>query len=1090
MEGYLSMNLLFFDKYEKLIYTTDVVSSCVHTETADENSAMVIGWGFPSDAAYLAFKDNAGDLVLFEIKTSETDALTRQISLYAENAYYEMLTDYPIGDVRPTNATASAALSQALNGTRWTIGTNGGGSQTASVRWYYTSRISALSDISAKWGVLLKFRITVSGTNISGRYVDIVSSVPVWRGKRFEIGKDILAAKYTIDKRNIVTAIIGRGKGEEIGDGYGRRIEFSDVVWNTAAGDPVDKPAGQNYVENIEATTLYGVNGTRARFALKEYDDIEDPEELLSATWRDLLIASQPVVSATLTTFDLEKMGFPHEAVRYGDDVALVADEYRARATVISVRREYAQRGHDEIQLGAMRDSIINQLTGVRRDLTGASLKAAAGAAVAQANPSLLQGMIDTMVTRITSSGTRMYTDEFDGSLVFVNSNETSAVKITGEGFLIASSQTAGVWNWSTAADGTGIVADSITTGTLSAARIASGAIDSSKLANDAKMIQSSTAPSAPVAGWIWIDISQNPPQQKRFDGANWVDLTADLSGVLTQIDDMGVQVAGVTSQVDDLGSRVGTVEFQVTQDQFNVKLQNSTTYSSDKSALQSDINEKNKTFRESYEPTSGMSSGDLWFDTDDNNREYRYDNGTWQEVTDLRTADLVSRVTTAEQKITADAIISTVTSSSTFKQSQVYGRNYALQSDIDWTFVNGLCGSTDTMQLNATSGLSTISLTNLKVSYDFIWSGYSQDIVDNRTIIAYLRLVWTGNADPNNQTNVNYISTLNVYAPSTGATSYFRTSYNFTLSSYRVISINNVRLVGVTTSPGTIGIKRIKLETGAQATPWCPAVEDLADYDVRLTIAEQKITADAIVNTVRGSTSYTNDLAAKATTSALTALTTRVTTAESKITADAIVNTVRSSTSYTSDLSAKATTASVTALTTRVTTAESTITQQANQISLKVSSNGIISAINQTSESVTINAAKINLNGAVTANTYFKINANGSMAATSGTIGGWTISANGITANGTTLSSQYGQFTIKNNLILNADSTHGYVTADGSLVLTGGNYQLSIDNSGVNFPPYLNVLNLNAMPVIDPGSSTYKLLGVTNAGVIGKMAY
>jgi len=55
-------------------------------------------------------------------------------------------------------------------------------------------------------------------------------------------------------------------------------------------------------------------------------------------------------------------------------------------------------------------------------------------------------------------------------------------------------------------------------------------------------------------------------------------------------------------------------------------------------------------------------------------------------------------------------------------------------------------------------------------------------------------------------------------------------------------------------------------------------------------------------------------------------------------------------------------------ALGTRVLTAESNISQNATDITSKVSKNGIISSINQTSESVTISASKINLSGAVTA--------------------------------------------------------------------------------------------------------------------------
>lgn len=56
------------------------------------------------------------------------------------------------------------------------------------------------------------------------------------------------------------------------------------------------------------------------------------------------------------------------------------------------------------------------------------------------------------------------------------------------------------------------------------------------------------------------------------------------------------------------------------------------------------------------------------------------------------------------------------------------------------------------------------------------------------------------------------------------------------------------------------------------------------------------------------------------------------------------------------------------------------------------VRKDGIISAINQTSEEVSINASRINLNGSVTANSNFKIKTDGSMEAIAGLIGGFNI--------------------------------------------------------------------------------------------------
>lgn len=62
------------------------------------------------------------------------------------------------------------------------------------------------------------------------------------------------------------------------------------------------------------------------------------------------------------------------------------------------------------------------------------------------------------------------------------------------------------------------------------------------------------------------------------------------------------------------------------------------------------------------------------------------------------------------------------------------------------------------------------------------------------------------------------------------------------------------------------------------------------------------------------------------------------------------------------------------------------------SSIESKVSKNGIISSINQSSEKVSISAGKINFNGLITANNYFQILTGGSFVAAYGTLGGWTV--------------------------------------------------------------------------------------------------
>lgn len=165
----------------------------------------------------------------------------------------------------------------------------------------------------------------------------------------------------------------------------------------------------------------------------------------------------------------------------------------------------------------------------------------------------------------------------------------------------------------------------------------------------------------------------------------------------------------------------------------------------------------------------------------------------------------------------------------------------------------------------------------------------------------------------------------------------------------------------------------------------------------------------------------------------------------------------------------------SITSEVTRAKAAEerlsSSITQTANSISSKVSKGSVISEINQSSESVTIKASKINFNGLVTANSYFQILTNGSMKATSGTIGGWTIAstylkAGNITLKNTgviqignvTLSSVSNAFTIKSGVKIYcgtssfSDGTDRFQIYNLQHVTSGGHMVFASDGATVAY--------------------------------------
>lgn len=138
--------------------------------------------------------------------------------------------------------------------------------------------------------------------------------------------------------------------------------------------------------------------------------------------------------------------------------------------------------------------------------------------------------------------------------------------------------------------------------------------------------------------------------------------------------------------------------------------------------------------------------------------------------------------------------------------------------------------------------------------------------------------------------------------------------------------------------------------------------------------------------------------------------------------------------------------------------TLSSRITQTETEIESKVSAGEIASSINQTAQSVKINASKINFNGLVTANTYFKINTDGSFAAKKGTIGDFTVTGGKITTGYATLSMRSHAFVFDGGLEIRAgtstfsDGSDAFKVFNLSHVTSGGHMVFARDGATVAY--------------------------------------
>lgn len=331
--------IYLFNQMEELIDVIDEASLADFTHTIELNTFDRASFELPIDykpniikeAQFFGFQSRDNAFCLFRISGKSRDlGLTIQGIDRAESD----LHSFVIEDKRP-RGTADLVLGGILEGTGYQLGNVDGLTRTGKMSFYYISVRQALVKIIESYACEFKVRYTFVENKIIGRYIDLSQRFGHATGHQFEYGSNILNVTHEESSDEVVTALIGLGKGEqstnEAGEatgGYGRRIQFKEVDWSVARGDLVDKPAGQNYVTNESAKNIYGLhqNGViKHRFAVYTNEDIEDPVELLKATYKELQRLSVPIVTFKANLLDLANA--IENDIWIGDSVGIVRDQ-------------------------------------------------------------------------------------------------------------------------------------------------------------------------------------------------------------------------------------------------------------------------------------------------------------------------------------------------------------------------------------------------------------------------------------------------------------------------------------------------------------------------------------------------------------------------------------------------------------------------------------------------------------------------------------------------------------------------------------------------------------------------------------------
>lgn len=241
----------------------------------------------------------------------------------------EELRKTVVYDKRPTDQRARPVIEWLLTGTNWSprfiAETN-----PKSTNFYYISTFDALKKVCKVWGLEMQFFVEMNGSQIGARYIDFKRKIGEAVGKRVVYGHNALEILQEAEKTNLYTALVGRGKGEQVSsaedtgkdaDGYGRKINFEEIVWSKAKGDPLDKPLGQKYLEIPEMTAKYGIKQPdgkmRPKIGFVEFSEEEDKNELIKQTYDALIDSSRPKLTLKTSTVYLK-------GVQIGDTIRVV----------------------------------------------------------------------------------------------------------------------------------------------------------------------------------------------------------------------------------------------------------------------------------------------------------------------------------------------------------------------------------------------------------------------------------------------------------------------------------------------------------------------------------------------------------------------------------------------------------------------------------------------------------------------------------------------------------------------------------------------------------------------------------------------
>ena len=493
--------ILEINKGASLTFDVNVNESEVVNHIKEEN--MVIAFD----------GENYRLLIIKEVADLHEDSCMKEV--YCEDASCELI-DEIIYDEVSGSVEMGTVLASILKGTRWQIGeVDNTYIRNLKPEFKLKSVLNGIYELGKQYDAEVDFTVEFAGNKIVARKVHMKKAFGRSLGKRFEFGKDTTSIKRTVNTADIKTAIVPFGKTDEQ---TGEALSIKGISWSKPA-KALNKPLGQMFLEDEEATELWGYKGTgakrRARWVAVTFEECEDENELMNYAYMQLNRFNKPKVSYEVEVVDLYRMmgdeSYAHEKVGLGDLATILDFEFipalALNSRVVKLELDLNDPSNSKATLGTIVESIVDK--DLKTQIEELNVKVGA---ISNIDLSDIENRVNEVLGK-TGIGTWEQVEEINnlifnnsvgyhfmgedkGIWVFdkpVNEKPTKAVAIKGGVIGLAKWDTQlQKWNVGTFIDGTSVNASMINTGTLKADRIEANALTVNHLNQELKTIVNS----------------------------------------------------------------------------------------------------------------------------------------------------------------------------------------------------------------------------------------------------------------------------------------------------------------------------------------------------------------------------------------------------------------------------------------------------------------------------------------------------------------------------------------------------------------------------------------------------------------------